>query len=103
MGLQSWKSSRRRWAGRVTWAFIIWSSSQLSLPLERDLVDPAGERERPLRLVVRADWGDRVAADLERLDRVDVSHLVELALAGRVTVHGELECPALGLLARDEL
>src|SRR5262249_31758766 len=39
--------------------------------LECDLFDRAGERERPLRFVVRADRGDRVAADLERLDAVD--------------------------------
>src|SRR5205814_127377 len=57
---------------------------------ESYLFDRAGERERALRLVVRADRRDGISPDLERLDPLAYHRRADGSLAGRRAVHEEL-------------
>src|SRR5580692_2144139 len=73
----------RRWAGNRL-------SQALPSHFKADLFDRAGEREGALRLVVRANRRDRVAADLERLDPVAHHCGADGPLTSRRAVHKEL-------------
>src|SRR5262245_16178802 len=79
-------------AGSATAVLSIVALSIVMLPgrrfrLERDLLDPPGKGEVTLAPVVRAGRGNRVPADLERLDPVTAHRHVDGPLADELVVH----------------